>query len=165
MVRNHLGRVVSLSKTLYSPKVLVIPRRRWLHPDMTEKLLTGTLNLNTNKQTNCALQLGIILVHLQDALFSSTVCCLSLVCIILVVLIGLCTLVYIIQVFSIGYILFVSGMYYSGYFSRLYVVCLKLCIIQVVLIGYILFVSSMYYSGCFNRLYFVCLWCVLIRLF
>ena len=37
--------------TLYSPKVLVIPRKRWLHPDMTEKLLTGRLNLNTNKQT------------------------------------------------------------------------------------------------------------------
>ena len=42
--------VVSLSKTLYSPKVLVIPRKRWLRPDMTEKLLTGTLSLNTNKQ-------------------------------------------------------------------------------------------------------------------
>ena len=38
-------RVVSLSKTLYSPKV---PRKRWLSPDMTEKLLTGTLSLNTN---------------------------------------------------------------------------------------------------------------------
>ena len=43
-------RVVSLSKTLYSPKVLVnLPRKRWLRPDMTEKLLTGTLSLNTNK--------------------------------------------------------------------------------------------------------------------
>ena len=30
------------------PKVLVIPRKRWLSPDMTEKLLTGTLSLNTN---------------------------------------------------------------------------------------------------------------------
>ena len=48
----YLSRVVSLSKTLYSPKVLVIPRKGWLCPDMTEKLLTGTLNLNTNKQTN-----------------------------------------------------------------------------------------------------------------
>ena len=45
-------RVVSLSKTLYSPKVLVnpLPRKRWLRPDMTEKLLTGTLNLNTTNQ-------------------------------------------------------------------------------------------------------------------
>ena len=42
-------RVLSLSKTIYSPKVLVIPRKRWLRPDMTEKLLTGTLSLNTNK--------------------------------------------------------------------------------------------------------------------
>ena len=43
-------RVVSLSKTLYSPKVLVnYPMKRWLRPDMTEKLLTGTLSLNTNK--------------------------------------------------------------------------------------------------------------------
>ena len=43
---------VSLSKTLYFPKVLVkFPRKRWLRPDMTEKLLTGTLSRNTNKQT------------------------------------------------------------------------------------------------------------------
>ena len=27
--------------TFTSQKVLVIPRKRWLHPDMTEKLLTG----------------------------------------------------------------------------------------------------------------------------
>ena len=26
-----------------------LPRKRWLRPDMTEKLLTGTLSLNTNK--------------------------------------------------------------------------------------------------------------------
>ena len=35
--KTYLRRVVSLSKTLYSPKVLVIPRKRWLRPDMTEK--------------------------------------------------------------------------------------------------------------------------------
>ena len=35
-----LRRVVSLSKTLYSTKVLVIPRKRWLRPDMTDSLLT-----------------------------------------------------------------------------------------------------------------------------
>ena len=28
--------------TFTSQKVLVIPRKRWLRPDMTEKLLTGT---------------------------------------------------------------------------------------------------------------------------
>ena len=46
-------RVVSLSKTLYSPKVLVnYPGSggSFPLPDMTEKLLTGTLSLNTNKQ-------------------------------------------------------------------------------------------------------------------
>ena len=48
----YLRRVVSLSKILYSPKVLVIPRKRRLRPDMTENLLTGTLNLNTKKQAN-----------------------------------------------------------------------------------------------------------------
>ena len=39
----------SMSKTLYSPKVLVILSKRWLPPDMTEKMLTVTLNHNTNK--------------------------------------------------------------------------------------------------------------------
>ena len=42
--RHH---VVSLSKTHLLPKVLVKPRKRWLCPNMTEKLLTGTLSLNT----------------------------------------------------------------------------------------------------------------------
>ena len=44
--------VVSLSKIhmyIYLPKVLVIPRKRWLHPDMTEKLFTGTLSKNAIK--------------------------------------------------------------------------------------------------------------------
>ena len=53
----YLGRVVSLSKTSKvliiplsnSSKVLIISRKRWLRPDMTEKLLTGTFSLNTNK--------------------------------------------------------------------------------------------------------------------
>ena len=47
--KTYLRSVVSLNKTLYSLKVLVIPRKRWLRPDMTENLLTGTFNLNTNK--------------------------------------------------------------------------------------------------------------------
>ena len=37
------------SGTHYSPKVLVIPRNRWLRLNMTEKLFTGTLNHNKNK--------------------------------------------------------------------------------------------------------------------
>ena len=38
--------------TPYSPKVLVIPRNRWLRLNMTEKLFTGTLNHNQNKTPN-----------------------------------------------------------------------------------------------------------------
>ena len=49
--RRH--RVVSLSKTHYLPTVLVKPRNSRLRPDMTEKLLTGMISLNTNKQTRC----------------------------------------------------------------------------------------------------------------
>ena len=46
----HSGRrVVSLSKTYLPPKVLVIPRKRWLYPNMTEKLFTGTLSIKPNQ--------------------------------------------------------------------------------------------------------------------
>ena len=42
----------AVSKDALTPqKVLVIPRKGWLHPEMTEKLLTGTLGINTNKYT------------------------------------------------------------------------------------------------------------------
>ena len=34
------------ARHIYSPKVLVIPRKRWLSPNMTEKLFTGTLRIN-----------------------------------------------------------------------------------------------------------------------
>ena len=47
-----LGRVGVLfpcARDIYSPKVLVIPRNRWLRLNMTEKLFTGTLNHNQNK--------------------------------------------------------------------------------------------------------------------
>ena len=37
------------ARDIYSPKVLVIPRNRWLRLNMTEKLFTGTLNHNQNK--------------------------------------------------------------------------------------------------------------------
>ena len=46
----HVGFLMNGS--LYVLKVLEIPRKRWLRPNMTEKLLTGTLSLNTNKQNN-----------------------------------------------------------------------------------------------------------------
>ena len=38
--------------TLLPESTGLLPRKRWLCPDMTEKLLTGTLSLNTNKQTS-----------------------------------------------------------------------------------------------------------------
>ena len=51
-------RVVSLSKTHLLPTVLVKPRKSWLRLDMTEKLLTGTLRLNTNKQINISMTIS-----------------------------------------------------------------------------------------------------------
>ena len=51
----HSGcRVVSLSKIHLPPKkVLVISRKRWLRPDMTEKLLMGRkASTQTNKQNS-----------------------------------------------------------------------------------------------------------------
>ena len=56
-ILGRIGVFVSLSKRhlIYSPKVLVIPRNRWLRLNMTEKLFTGTLNHNQNKnKTNIA---------------------------------------------------------------------------------------------------------------
>ena len=50
-----LGRVGVLfpwARNIYSPKVLVIPRNRWLCLNMTEKLFTGMLNNNQNKKNN-----------------------------------------------------------------------------------------------------------------
>ena len=39
-----------LEQGIFTPqKVLVIPRNRWLRLNMTEKLFTGTLNHNKNK--------------------------------------------------------------------------------------------------------------------
>ena len=44
-------RVVSIEQdTLLPESTGKLPRKRWLRPNMTEKLLTGTLSLNTNKQ-------------------------------------------------------------------------------------------------------------------
>ena len=49
-------RAVSLSKTYQLPTVLAKSRKSWLLPKMTKKLLTGTLSLNTNKQTKTHMQ-------------------------------------------------------------------------------------------------------------
>ena len=48
-------RVVSLSKTHTLPTELVKPRKRWLRPDITEKLLTGALTFKTNKHIQVTL--------------------------------------------------------------------------------------------------------------
>ena len=60
----YLRCVVSLSKDTFTPrKVLVIPRKRWLRPNMTEKLLTGMLSLNktkTSQQTQVIFQLSLV---------------------------------------------------------------------------------------------------------
>ena len=46
-VRAPLG---SPARHIYPPKVLVIPRKQWLHPNMTEKLFTGTLSIKPKKK-------------------------------------------------------------------------------------------------------------------
>ena len=38
------------ARHIYLPKVLVIPRKRWLRPNMTEKLFTGTLRIKSSSQ-------------------------------------------------------------------------------------------------------------------
>ena len=50
----YLRRVVSLSKTLYSPNVLVIPRKQWLCSDMIEKLLNVRDVKPQHKQTSAS---------------------------------------------------------------------------------------------------------------
>ena len=44
----HSGRTVlcPLARHIHSPKVLVIPRKQWLRPNLTEKLFTRTLRIN-----------------------------------------------------------------------------------------------------------------------
>ena len=71
---------MSFSKTLLLPEVLVLPRKLRLCTDMTEKLLTGTLNLNTNKQIHvilifitCIMKLPAYLYIMGDRLYSEHV--------------------------------------------------------------------------------------------
>ena len=44
----HCGQTVLCpsARPIYSSKALVIPRKRWLRPHMTEKLFTGTVRIN-----------------------------------------------------------------------------------------------------------------------
>ena len=52
-----------LEQDIYTPKVLVIHRKRWLRPDMTEKVFTGTLCI---KQTKCTEKLEIHVFFSSD---------------------------------------------------------------------------------------------------
>ena len=62
----YFRRAVSLSKDTFTlRKVLAIPRKRWLRPDMTEKLFTGTFSLNKTK-TNLACTHNLCLREIQD---------------------------------------------------------------------------------------------------
>ena len=38
------------ARYIYPQNVLVIPRKRWLRPNMTEKLFTGTLSIKPNQK-------------------------------------------------------------------------------------------------------------------
>ena len=40
------------ARYIYIPKVLVIVRKRWLRPDMTETLFSGTLSKNETKTSS-----------------------------------------------------------------------------------------------------------------
>ena len=51
-ILGRVGVLFPLARDIDSPKVLVIPRNRWLRLNMTEKLFTGTLNHNQNKTKN-----------------------------------------------------------------------------------------------------------------
>ena len=43
-----------LEQDTVHPKILIIPRKRWLRPNITKRLLNRTLNLNTNKHISPA---------------------------------------------------------------------------------------------------------------
>ena len=43
------------ARDIYSPKVLVIPRNRWLSLNMTEKLFTVMLNKNKKNEIDCVI--------------------------------------------------------------------------------------------------------------
>ena len=62
-------RVVSLSKDTFTPpKALVIHRKRWIRPDMTEKLFTGTLSLNKSLPPSMIIQafMHVLITHMYE---------------------------------------------------------------------------------------------------
>ena len=55
-----------LEQGTFTPqKVLVIPRKQWLRPNMTEKLFSGTLRINqpTNIRSDCSFRSRLIWVY------------------------------------------------------------------------------------------------------
>ena len=48
----------SCARYIYLPKVLVIPRKRWLRPDLTEKLFTGMFKNETKRNMNTVLHIS-----------------------------------------------------------------------------------------------------------
>ena len=58
------------ARHIYSQKVLVIPRKRWLRPNMTEKLFTGTLEINqpTNHLSEKVLRLQIVMLPGRESI-------------------------------------------------------------------------------------------------
>ena len=76
------NRVVSLSKAHFTPqKVLVIPRKRWLRPNMTEKLFTGTLRINqpTNQLSEKVFRLQIVMLPGREYIVATLSVCLSFI--------------------------------------------------------------------------------------
>ena len=63
-ILGRVGVLFSLARDIYSPKVLVIPRKRLLRLNMTEKLFTGTVNKNQNKKQNKNICRQNYLVHI-----------------------------------------------------------------------------------------------------
>ena len=61
-ILGRVGVLFPLARDIYSPKVLVIPRNRWLRLNMTEKLFTGTLNKNQNK-TKTIVELFLVVLE------------------------------------------------------------------------------------------------------
>ena len=61
-----VGVLFPLARDIYSPKVLVIPRNRWLRLNMTEKLFTGTLNKNQKKKKKKKKKIAMGVVNRSD---------------------------------------------------------------------------------------------------
>ena len=65
-----------LEQGTYTPqKVMVIPRKRWLRPNMTEKMFTGTLRINQPSLLFSKLQDGEVFDSFSFVLLRSSFLC------------------------------------------------------------------------------------------